>query len=76
MVSFYLPGEPLEDEELVELVPDLVWYIKRPGRDLEAGAQPENLRLPAHSHIKPPEPSLRETLLIVTLIHLMFEMIR
>jgi hypothetical protein len=32
-------------EQLVELVPDLVWYVKRPGRPIEAAAR-ENLRLP------------------------------
>jgi hypothetical protein len=32
-------------EQLVELVPDLVWYVKKPGRPIEAAAR-ENLRLP------------------------------
>ncbi len=65
------------DEELIEIVPDLVWYIVRPGRQgAEPASRPENLRLPVHTPANPPEPSLRETLVIVALIHLLFEMIR
>ena len=61
-------------EVLVELVPDLVWYIERRGRNQDL--QPENLRPPPPPFNPPPEPSLKETLLIVTFIHILFEFIR
>jgi hypothetical protein len=61
-------------EELLELVPGLVWAVLTP--DGEAHAQPENLRLPTrpprHKH-KEPSPSFTETMLILVVIHMLFE---
>lgn len=62
-------------EELVELVPGLVWAVVAPGA--EEPTRGENLRPPT----QPPrsqmalteEASLVETLLILALIHLLFE---
>jgi len=64
-------------EELLELVPGLVWAVLRPGG--EAPTQPENLRLPTrpprHKH-KEPSPSFLETMLILVVIHFLFEYCR
>jgi len=61
---------------LIELVPGLVWYVARPGRPAGEAGQPENLRPPPPPHNPPPEPSLPETLVIVAIIHFLFEYIR
>jgi len=64
-------------EELVELVPGLVWAVLSPGG--EQPTQPENLRLPTrpprHKHTEP-SPSFTETMLILVVIHFLFEYCR
>ena len=61
-------------EELLELVPGLVWAVLTPGG--EQPTQPENLRLPTRPprHKRPePSPSFTETMLILVVIHFLFE---
>ena len=66
-------------EELLELVPDLIWAVVEPGQghpDTDRG-HPENLVLPTrHPRHEQPSPSFLETLFILILIHLLFEYIR
>ena len=65
----------LVPEELVELVPGLVWVVVAPGAG--AATRPENLRPPTapprRALARQGEASLLETLLILALIHLLFE---
>jgi len=69
------PTESSPPEELVELVPGLVWAVIEPGS--EEPTRSENLRPPTarprHTLASEQEASLLETLLILVLIHLMFE---
>merc|ERR1711892_1474565 len=64
-------------EELLELVPGLVWAVLTPGG--EQPTQSENLRLPTRPprhRPKEPSPSFTETMLILVVIHLLFEYCR
>ena len=64
-------------EQLLELVPGLVWAVVRPGPDL--ATPPENLVLPTRrpgGHEQQPSPSFIETMLILILIHFLFEYFR
>ena len=65
-------------EELLELVPGLVWAVMRPGG--EAPTQSENLRLPTRAPRRAgpgePSPSFTETMLILLVIHFLFEYCR
>ena len=62
-------------EELLELVPDLIWAVVEPGKgDVNRDSLPENLVMPRRH--EQPSPSFLETLFILILIHLLFEYIR
>ena len=62
-------------EQLLELVPGLVWAVVRPGPDL--ATPPENLVLPTRRPgTEQPSPSFLETMLILILIHFLFEYFR
>ena len=64
-------------EVLLELVPGLVWTVLTPGG--EQPTQSENLRLPTRPprHKRPePSPSFTETMLILVVIHFLFEYCR
>ena len=66
---------PCVSEQLVELVPGLVWVVVQPGPD--SPGPPENLVLPTRRpRHEQTSPSFIETMLILLLIHFLFEYFR
>ena len=62
-------------EQLLELVPGLVWAVLQPGPD--SPTPPENLVLPTRRpRHEQPSPSFIETMFILVLIHFLFEYFR
>ena len=67
---------PCVSEQLVELVPGLVWAVVQAG-PASAPTPAENLVLPTRRpRHEQPSPSFIETMLILVLIHFLFEYFR
>ena len=62
-------------EELIELVPDLIWAVVRAGEG-EQGLSSSSENLVMAPSPDQPSPSFLETMFILILIHLLFEFIR
>lgn len=62
-------------EELIELVPDLIWAIVKTGEG-ESGLSSSSENLVMAPSPDQPSPSFLETMFILILIHLLFEFIR
>ena len=62
-------------EELIELVPDLIWAVVKTGEG-EQGLSSSSENLVMAPSPDQPSPSFLETMFILILIHLLFEFIR
>ena len=63
-------------EELVEIVPGLIWAVIKPGSKDHSLQPSENLILPTPHSPSQPSPSFIETMFILILIHILFEYVR